>query len=188
MMSMLLESKFKEPVEISGGNPHVVGNSAVVSQLLLNATQAIGSDAGAALRYIKRAVFLLEAPALLQDGCPARGGLAPWQMKRVKCHIEANLEEAIRVFELAGIARLSSGYFSNAFKATFGVSPHAYIVACRLQRAMELITLTRMSLCEIALACGFSDQAHLCRQFRRSTGVSPGAWRRSRGASLVSRQ
>jgi transcriptional regulator GlxA family with amidase domain len=43
---------------------------------------------------------------------------------------------------------------------------------------MELMTSTSKSLCEIAIDCGFSDQAHMCRQFRRATGASPNVWRR----------
>ncbi|MGM4907488.1 helix-turn-helix domain-containing protein [Tardiphaga sp. 866_E4_N2_1] len=187
-MNMLLDLKFEEPIELSGGHPCVVASPEMVSQLLRSATQAIDTDAGAALGYIKQAVSLLEVPVGLQNDGSNRGGLAHWQVERVKRHIETNLEGAIRVVELACIVNLSCGYFSKAFKLTFGVSPHAYVVARRLQRAMELMTLTCASLCEIAFACGFSDQPHLCRQFRRVTGVSPNVWRRSRVDGFVSRQ
>jgi AraC-like DNA-binding protein len=43
---------------------------------------------------------------------------------------------------------------------------------------MELMKSSSKALSEIAIDCGFSDQAHMCRQFRRATGVSPNAWRR----------
>jgi AraC family transcriptional regulator len=188
MMNMLLDSKFEEPIELSGGHPRVVASPAIVSQLLRNATEAIDTDAGAALGYIKQAASLLEVPVAMQNDGSNRGGMAHWQAKRVKRHIETNLEGTIRVVELACIVNLSCGYFSKAFKLTFGVSPHAYVVARRLQRAMELMTLTCASLCEIAFACGFSDQPHLCRQFRRLTGLSPNVWRRGRVDGSVSRQ
>ncbi|WP_371423053.1 helix-turn-helix domain-containing protein [Tardiphaga sp.] len=154
-------------------------SSTTVAQLLLDARQAIGSDVGAALRCIEQAASLLEAPVQPSPVSPARGGLARWQTDRIKRHIDANLDEAIQVSDLARIARLSCGYFSNAFKTTFGQSPHAYIVSRRLTRAMELMKSSGKSLCEIAIDCGFSDQAHLCRQFRRATGASPNAWRRN---------
>jgi AraC family transcriptional regulator len=156
-----------------------VANSMVVSQLLLDARRAIASDAGAALRCIEEAVSLLGAPLARPVSAPARGGLARWQIERIKYHIESNLDDTIQVADLAVIARLSAGYFSNAFKVSFGQSPHAYIVSRRLVRAQELMTSSGLSLCAIAIDCGFSDQAHLCRQFRRATGVSPNAWRRS---------
>jgi len=161
-----------------------VANSMAVSQLLLDAQRAIVSDASAALRCIEQAVSLLGTPAVLPASAPARGGLARWQIERIKRHIESNLDETIQVADLAAIARLSAGYFSNAFKVSFGQSPHAYIVSRRLARAKQLMTSSDLSLCAIAFDCGFSDQAHLCRQFRRATGASPNAWRRSQGADV----
>lgn len=126
---------------------------------------------------------------MLPASAPARGGLARWQIERIKRHIETYLDDTIQVADLAAIARLSAGYFSNAFKVSFGQSPHAYIVSRRLARAKKLMTSSELSLCTIAIDCGFSDQAHLCRQFRRATGASPNAWRRSQctgtGRALV---
>lgn len=185
---MLSKSNFKEPIELSGGRSCVVGSTTRVSQLLRNATQALDTDAGPALGYVKQAALLLEPPAARQNDGSSRGGLANWQVERVKRHVQTNLEETISVVELACVAKLSCGYFTNAFKLTFGVSPYAYVVARRLQRAMELMTSTCASLSEIALASGFSDQSHLCRQFRRATGVSPNVWRRSRMDGAVTRQ
>ncbi|WP_398475425.1 helix-turn-helix domain-containing protein [Tardiphaga sp.] len=156
-----------------------VANSMALSQLLLDAQRAIGSDTGAALRCIEQAVTLLGKPAAEPVSAQARGGLARWQIEKIKRHIESNLDDTIQVADLASIARLSAGYFSNAFKVSFGQSPHAYIVARRLDRAKELMISSELSLCAIAFDCGFSDQAHLCRQFRRATGASPNAWRRS---------
>ncbi len=159
-----------------------VANSMAVSQLLLDARRAMASDTSAALRCIEQAVSLLGTPAVLPTSSPARGGLARWQIDKIKRHIETNLDDTIQVADLAVIARLSAGYFSNAFKVSFGQSPHAYIVGRRLARAKELMTSSELSLCAIAFDCGFSDQAHLCRQFRRATGASPNAWRRSQCA------
>lgn len=156
-----------------------VANSMALSQLLLDAQRSIASDTSAALRCIEQAVSLLGMPAVLPASAPARGGLARWQVERLKRHIEENLDDSIHVADLAIIARLSAGYFSNAFKVSFGQSPHAYIVSRRLARAKELMASSELSLCAIAFDCGFSDQAHLCRQFRRATGASPNAWRRS---------
>jgi AraC-like DNA-binding protein len=173
---MLLDSQSQNSDSFAGVLSDA--SSTTVAQLLLDARQAIGSDVGAALRCIKQAASLLEAPSQPSPVSPARGGLARWQAERIKRHIDSNLDEAIQVSDLASLARLSCGYFSNAFKTTFGQSPHAYIVSRRLTRAMELMTSSSKSLCEIAIDCGFSDQAHMCRQFRRATGASPNVWRR----------
>jgi len=161
----------------AGQNSNVAVSAMAASRLLINAQVAIETDASSAMDFIKKAVSLLEGSSE-DDRVKARGGLARWQIVRIERHIEDNLGEPIHIAALAVIARLSPGYFSNAFKVSFGQSPHAYIIARRLSRAMEIMKSSAARLCEIAIDCGFSDQAHLCRQFRRAMGTSPNAWRR----------
>jgi AraC family transcriptional regulator len=60
-----------------------------------------------------------------------------------------------------------------------GLPPMVYVAARRVERAKAMMTSTTERLTEIALACGFADQSHLNRSFRRMVGVSPGVWRRS---------
>ncbi|MHB8814705.1 MAG: helix-turn-helix transcriptional regulator [Steroidobacteraceae bacterium] len=70
-------------------------------------------------------------------------------------------------------------HFARAFTLTFGEPPHAFVARRRLELASRYMVQTEMSLSEIALMCGFADQAHLCRRFRGATGQSPAAWRRA---------
>ena len=167
------------------GNLPSSANSIVVDQLLLDARDAMTSDTGAALRCIQQAASLLEAPVQPPVMPPARGGLARWQIDRIKRHIDEHIEHPIHVAELAGLAKLSSGYFSNAFKTSLGETPHAYVISRRLAQAKHLMRSSDKPLCEIAMDCGFSDQAHMCRQFRKGTGSSPNAWRRDHRNELV---
>jgi AraC-like DNA-binding protein len=109
---------------------------------------------------------------------PTRGGLAPWQVLRIKAHVEAHLDSTVRARDLAAIARLSPGHFSRAFKRSLGVAPAAYIAGRRVARAQTMMLTTNEPLCQIALACGFYDQSHLTRVFRRCAGASPHDWRR----------
>src|SRR4030095_9809945 len=103
---------------------------------------------------------------------PARGGPAPWQVLGVKTHVEANLDATVRACDLAAIAQLSPGHFSRAFKGSLGVAPTTYIAGRRVARAQALMLTTNEPLCQIALACGFYDQSHLTRVFRRCAGSS----------------
>lgn len=107
------------------------------------------------------------------------GGLATWQARQVLTYIEANLASKMGIDELANVVALSRGHFSRAFKQSIGLPPMEYVVVRRVDRAKEMIRGTRESLAEVALACGFADQAHLNRRFRDSVGISPGRWRRS---------
>lgn len=110
---------------------------------------------------------------------PARGGLAPWQIKRVVRHIAEHFARPIAVNELAAIARLSASHFSRAFRASLGLSPHALICEQRVSHARHLLTTTQLSLAEIAAECGFADQSHFSRRFQQITATSPGRWRRT---------
>lgn len=109
-----------------------------------------------------------------------RAVLAPWQAHRVVAHIDAHLSQNLRLTDLAAIARLSSSYFSRAFKGSFGQAPHAFIIERRIVRAQQEMLAADEPLSQIAIACGFADQAHLSRAFRRLTGRTPHAWRRAR--------
>jgi AraC family transcriptional regulator len=109
-----------------------------------------------------------------------RGGLAPWQIRLVTTHIDANLEVTITTETLARVARLSLSHFMRAFRVSFGASPHRYIVRRRLERAQGLMLATNAPLGQIALDCGLADQSHFARLFHKSLGETPGAWRRAR--------
>lgn len=106
-----------------------------------------------------------------------RGGLPPKVLKRVRDYIEAHLEERMGLESLARIAGLSISHFARAFKQSEGVTPHDYLVQRRVKRAMDLLACTDLALSEIALAVGFADQSHCCRQFRKQVGVCPRDYR-----------
>jgi AraC-like DNA-binding protein len=107
-----------------------------------------------------------------------RGGLAPWQERRAKEMIAANLD-GVPVKELARECRLSSAHFSRAFRRSVGVAPHRWLIEQRVVLSKEKLRDDGLSLSDVAMECGFSDQSHLTRVFRQAVGVSPGAWRRA---------
>ena len=110
---------------------------------------------------------------------PARGGLAPWQVTRAKEILCANLDGRVQLKEVARECRLSVSHFSRAFRRSMGVAPHNWLLTRRVEVAKEKLRDDRLSLMDVALACGFADQSHLTRVFTRMVGVSPGAWRRA---------
>jgi AraC-like DNA-binding protein len=107
-----------------------------------------------------------------------RGGLAPWQERRAKDILAANLDGGIALTEIAGECRLSVSHFSRAFRQSMGVAPHRWLLNRRVELAKDLMRNRESSLSDIALRCGFADQSHFTRVFSRRAGVSPGAWRR----------
>jgi AraC-like DNA-binding protein len=107
----------------------------------------------------------------------ARGGLPPGALRRVREYVESHLSERIDLAALAAIAGLSVFHFAREFKQSAGVTPHSYLVQKRVERAQAMLARTDLSLSEIALAAGFSDQSHLARHFQQMLGKTPGEFR-----------
>jgi AraC-like DNA-binding protein len=146
-----------------------------------------GSNPASAMELLNQAagLILTKARELAQKHTHSediRGSLAPWQVRRITTHVNANLDAALRVEDLARLARLSLSHFSRAFSNSFGFPPHRFITRCRLERAKELMLRTDVSLRQIAIECGFADQAHFSRIFLRFAGISPARWRRALAA------
>jgi AraC family transcriptional regulator len=149
-------------------------------------SSALNDERDSAEESLRRAAALLQDVA--ESQVPAipqmKGGLAPWQIRKVMSHIETNLDGSISNNDLAAIARLSEFHFNVAFRQSVGHSPHEYIIRRRMERAQGLMLSTDKALSEIADECGLADQSHLTRLFRRHVGESPAAWRRARANPL----
>jgi len=170
----------------------VLPASARVMHLLKQAMTCFETDRKAALRCLSEASILMGA--VVEDpGAGAAGlyniragGLANWQASRIRAYIEANLASKLETKELASVVASSRSHFSRAFKQSVGLSPMEYVGVRRVERAKVMIGSTRERLAEVAIACGFADQAHLSRRFRDLTGMSPGQWRRTTMATSKS--
>ncbi|HET9662974.1 MAG TPA: AraC family transcriptional regulator [Burkholderiales bacterium] len=144
------------------------------------AINAVASSYGADRDASPTVRQLLQAPKESQLAPTAvRGGLAPWQIRKLVALVETNLDKPIRSSDLAAAVRLTPCHFSRAFRTSFGESPSQYVMKQRIGRSKRLMLSTDSPLSQIALECGFADQAHFCRLFRRVAGDSPRAWRRS---------
>jgi AraC family transcriptional regulator len=117
--------------------------------------------------------------AVLRGSPVSRGGLAPWQQKRVAAYIEERVAEDIPLTTLAELARLSPYHFSRSFKLSFGMPPHRYHANLRIERAKQLLANRERSVSAIALDIGFSETSTFTAAFRRLTGQTPSHYRRS---------
>jgi AraC family transcriptional regulator len=155
-------------------------------QLLTEARSVLSASTSHAEYRVKvLAAMLAQAEEMIAQDPTAvnRGGLAPWQARRAEAMIEKNLGEKLLVGALAEAVRLSPSHFRRAFRHTFGIAPHGYILRRRIDRAKELMQTTNDALADIALACGLADQSHFSTVFRRIERESPNAWRRRRHSS-----
>jgi AraC-like DNA-binding protein len=155
--------------------------------LLDGATQRLESSKEAAQSAIEQATSLLQEQMRphSREGSRASGGLLAWQVRKVREYVDAHIAGRVLVLDLSAVVKLSEGHFSRMFKRTFGLSPHAFVLRRRLELAARLMLESTESQTDIALHCGFTDQAHLCKHFRRSMGESPAAWRRARRGELI---
>jgi len=109
----------------------------------------------------------------------AAQGLTRRQLQRVMDYIDARLPNHVGLELLAAQVDLSQSHFSRAFKASTGMAPYRWQLDARIRRAQALLLKGNASLEDIAEATGFADGVHLGRTFRRFTGATPAAWRRS---------
>lgn len=178
-----LQSREIPLVSISDTAGHLLDTKAL-AKLIAVAAATLDSDRATARACIERAAEILSATG---EGHPVhaeveiRGGLAPWQHRNVTAYVAAHIGSAIRVSDLARVARLSVGHFFRAFRESFGEPPFAYVRRQRIRLAQTVMLSSRASLSRIALDCGMCDQAHFTRVFRRVAGMNPGVWRRLAG-------
>lgn len=92
-------------------------------------------------------------------------------------HVQCRLDQTITVDELAKVAGMSPSHFARVFKDTMGSTPMQFVMAYRIEQSVKMMVDPIRPLGDIALACGFSDQAHFTRSFKQLTGKTPSAHR-----------
>jgi AraC-like DNA-binding protein len=108
-------------------------------------------------------------------------GAAPQAVRAARDLLHERPESPPSLRELAAAVGSSPFALLRAFRATYGLPPHAYLTNLRVQRARALLD-AGLRPAEVAARVGFADQAHLTRHFKRVVGVPPGAYALGRTA------
>lgn len=103
----------------------------------------------------------------------------PRWLQGVKERLDSHCAAHVSVTELASMASVHPVYLARRFRDAYGCSIGEYVRRRRLQAAEELLVSSRLDLSEVALRCGFADQSHFSKAFRRGVGVPPGRYRRA---------
>lgn len=114
-----------------------------------------------------------------QEPVRAWRGLTNLQMDRALACIEASLDRHVSPDDVAAAAGLSTLHFQRCFKLSTGLPLHRYVLRARVELAKRLLADTRMTIVDVASACGFTHQEHLTRVFRTWSGATPAAFRRA---------
>lgn len=126
-----------------------------------------------------RAIVPAAPPVASQPSSQPR--LSEWQLRCALAIMEERFSEPLRIPDIAAACMLSQGYFARAFLASTGKTPYRWLLERRVVAAQHLLSTTQLSLTEVGLSCGFAEQSHFTRIFRKTVGTPPGTWRRSRG-------
>lgn len=98
-------------------------------------------------------------------------------LRRAIRFVNENLDSKLKWDEIAGAVGLDPFTFGRGFKLATGMTPHQYIIRCRLRKAMRLLARAELTLADVALEVGCSCQSHLTTLFRKHLGTTPGAYR-----------
>jgi len=116
---------------------------------------------------------------------PLGGRLASWQRRRVTHYIEDHLDGEVSLASLAHEAGISVSGLIRKFHAEFGCTPHGYVLQRRLERAKRMLAEAAHRgdppLKVVAASCGFADQSHLVRHFKRAFRQTPAEYRATAG-------
>lgn len=104
-------------------------------------------------------------------------GLPKYKLQQILEYINANLDCDIKLVDLAELVAMSQYYFCHLFKQSMGIAPYQYIIQQRIERAKQLLKCRDVAICDVALACGFANQSHLTKHFRKLTEITPKAYR-----------
>ena len=109
-----------------------------------------------------------------------RGPFTDERLNQVMEHIRQHYTEPLPVSVLASRAGMSRRSFERLFREQLNCSPNAYLKQVRVNAVCRSLLDSRHSLAEIAAGCGFADQSHMTREFRKLVGVTPRAYRQQR--------
>ncbi len=120
------------------------------------------------LAYVIRTFSGAPAPASTRGG-----GLAPWAERQCIAFMRENLASDVQLADLAQIVGLSVHHFARMFKQNTGTTPHAFLMAVRMEKARELLTQSTLPVSEVAALVGYSAPSTFARLFRAEIGESP---------------
>ena len=122
-------------------------------------------------------VSMLQNMGITKLMVPVKGGLSPKVIALICDFLQANFHRQVYLTELAELAKLSEYHFCRMFKQSMAQTPQAYLLAIRIEQVKLRIDNGQLGMAEIALQCGFANQSHMGRYFKKLVGISPRQYR-----------
>nr|WP_228055985.1 AraC family transcriptional regulator [Microcoleus sp. LEGE 07076] len=105
------------------------------------------------------------------------GGLCKYQITQVFNYIDEHLDQDLSLEKLSSVVQISPHYFASLFKQSTKITPHQYVMKCRIEKAKQLLRQRELTLVEICHQVGFQSQSHFTRVFRQQVKTTPKAYR-----------
>jgi len=134
-------------------------------------TESVGL---ALLSYLTTRTAQLASP----ERVPA--GLSEPAVRKIREHVDGHLASELSLSELSALSGYSAGHLNRVFKEAVGMPLHRFVIERRLEHARRMLAADHASLAEVALACGFANQAHFSTAFKRYVGCTPRVFRASK--------
>jgi AraC-like DNA-binding protein len=99
-------------------------------------------------------------------------------LRRARDHADRHYAEPVDLDTMAAVAGLSRYHFLRLFRATYGVTPAAYVSQRRIERAQDLLRATNLTVTEVCHAVGFSSLGSFSSRFREVVGETPTEFQR----------
>jgi AraC-like DNA-binding protein len=172
----LSEDRAETVLDVAGGDP-LLEHVALVLELALKANTPDTHLYAELLADALAVHFLKRYATVTNRKRHSKAGLPFYKLKRVFSYVNEHLEQDLSLYRLAGVAQTSVAHFARSFKQAAGASPHHYVLACRIERAKELLMESDLPLSMVAQRVGFADQSHLTAVFRTLAATTPQAYR-----------
>ena len=158
------------------GFPRIPGtllDDPVLRRHILSLSRLVFADHGSRM---EQELHLYEIAARLSRlSAGSRPGPAPQAkdaLTTVRDFIHEHIHDDLSIDTLRAVANISKYHFIRMFRARFGITPHRYVLSCRINRARAALE-RGCAPTDTAQMFGFSDVSHLNRRFKRSYGLTP---------------
>lgn len=163
--------------------PHFAKPDSVISSIAAVLKTELESDSVGGKFYVESAITFLAAH-LLRHHCSRTqmfknyaDGLPKYRLREAIAYINEHLNEEISLEAIANHLHMSQYYFCHLFKQSIGISPYQYVLQQRIEKAKQLLKQRKLTIINVALECGFANQTHFTKHFRKLTGTTPRAYR-----------
>ncbi len=163
----------------------VLGSGFIVDDLLAAVLTALWHDAdlhGASGAFLEHGVALIARRLSACRVQPTRARIAaplsPARFRRLRDYVDARLDEDVSVTDMAAICGMEPSGFGRALRANIGLAPFAWLTRCRMERGRILLA-QGMPVTQVAGMVGYANAGKFAAAFRRITGATPAAWRRT---------